>query len=384
MDPIKGGPCQGIRNAIPELKKIGVSNEVLCLDDPKSYFLKNDKFTIHAFKPVWSPWSYNPYLIPWLMQHLYLYDVVIIHGLWQFHSYAVHKAIIQLKKTGADNIPKIYIMPHGMLDPYSLKSNGKVIKALRKWVYWNIIEAFSVNDADGVLFTCQEELMLARITYKSYHPKIEINVGYGIEEPPSEHYALTDAFFTKCPGLKGEPYLLFLSRIHEKKGVDILIKAYQQLALNRKLPKLVLAGPGINTHYGHKIRELIKSNPRTASDIYIPGMLVDEEKWGAFYGCEAFILPSHQENFGIAVVEALACGKPVLISDQVNIWREIKHFGGGIVAPDSLTGVISLLNTWTGLGEAEKSKMKKKARMSYLKRFSISKYAVNLKQTLFV
>ena len=73
------------------------------------------------------------------------------------------------------------------------------------------------------------------------------------------------------------------------------------------------------------------------------GMLSGAAKWGALYGCEAFVLPSHQENFGIAVVEALACGRPVLISDQVNIWREIVEDGAGIAEADTEEGVEKLL-----------------------------------------
>jgi len=72
-------------------------------------------------------------------------------------------------------------------------------------------------------------------------------------------------------------------------------------------------------------------------------MLQNDAKWGAFYGCESFILPSHQENFGIAVVEALACGKPVFITDQVNIWREIVTSGGGCARPDTPEGIQALI-----------------------------------------
>jgi glycosyltransferase involved in cell wall biosynthesis len=72
-------------------------------------------------------------------------------------------------------------------------------------------------------------------------------------------------------------------------------------------------------------------------------MLEGDAKWGALHGCEAFVLPSHQENFGIAVVEALGCGRPVLISDKVNIWREISENGAGLVEEDSVEGTARLL-----------------------------------------
>jgi hypothetical protein len=80
--------------------------------------------------------------------------------------------------------------------------------------------------------------------------------------------------------------------------------------------------------------------------VHAVDMLSGAAKWGALYGCEAFVLPSHQENFGIAVVEALACGKPVLISDQVNIWREIVEDGAGLVEGDTEEGVEKLLRNF--------------------------------------
>jgi glycosyltransferase involved in cell wall biosynthesis len=91
------------------------------------------------------------------------------------------------------------------------------------------------------------------------------------------------------------------------------------------------------------------------TSIFFPGMLTGNAKWGAFYGCQAFILPSHQENFGIAVIEALACGKAVLISNQVNIWREIESAGGGIVAADTLEGTENILERWIRFSEHEKN-----------------------------
>ena len=96
--------------------------------------------------------------------------------------------------------------------------------------------------------------------------------------------------------------------------------------------------------------------------VFFPGMVTGDVKWGAFYGCQAFILPSHQENFGIAVIEALACGKAVLISNQVNIWREIEKGSGGIVGDDTLEGTQLILSRWTNFREEEKISMGKKAR----------------------
>jgi glycosyltransferase involved in cell wall biosynthesis len=166
---------------------------------------------------------------------------------------------------------------------------------------------------------------LARITFKGYNPKKEINVGYGIQRPPAETKEMKMAFEQSCPAIKDKKYWLFLSRINPKKGIDVLIKAYNELVLEgHDLPELVIAGP-TESSYPQKMIALAKAN----THIHFSGMLSGDSKWGAFYNCEAYLLPSHQENFGIAIVEAMACKKPVLISKNINIWREIEQGNGG-------------------------------------------------------
>ncbi|WP_020213529.1 glycosyltransferase [Flavobacterium rivuli] len=371
MNPEGGGPCQGIRNSIPALQKLGVTNEVVSFDDPGADFLKHDSFKIHAIGQPKGPWLHQPELIPWLLENLPHYDAAIIHGLWLYHGYAVNKA---MKALSGKNIrlPKVYVMPHGMLDPYFQKAPGRKLKALRNVLYWKFIESKVINNADGVLFTCQEELLLARQTFSPYRPKKELNVGYGIQAPPAYTTAMDDAFKAACPQLSGS-YILFLSRIHDKKGVDILINAYIALNKDNKLPTLVIAGPGLDTPYGKEMAELAQGNT-----IIFAGMLTGNAKWGAFYGSEAFILPSHQENFGIAVVEAMACAKAVIISNQVNIWREIKEGNGGIVEDDTQQGANKMLKQWLNMSNEQKIEMGLNAQKIYETKFSSEKAAVQL------
>lgn len=388
MDPVQGGPCQGIRNSLPELERLGVHNEVVCLDAPDAKFLVKDLFQVHALGPVNNAWAYSSKLDYWLMENLCRFDVVIVHGLWLYPGYAVRKAIKRLNAgTSAsewkkNKIPKVFIMPHGMLDPYFQNAPGRKLKAIRNWIYFKLIERKVLKEADGLLFTCEEELQLARLPFDPYTPKKEINVGYGIVEPPGYNQSLINAFYKIVPGLKGRPYLLFLSRIHRKKGVDLLINAYAKIikvqASDPQTPALVIAGPGMDTGYGKELLQLANSFPELNDLIHFPGMLTGEEKWGAFYGCEAFILPSHQENFGIAIVEALACGKPVLISDRVNIWREIKASGSGFVSTDTLEGVKGLLESWLSIPISERKDMGARAEELYTKRFSIKNAAKNV------
>jgi glycosyltransferase involved in cell wall biosynthesis len=111
-------------------------------------------------------------------------------------------------------------------------------------------------------------------------------------------------------------------------------------------------------------------------------MLTGPAKWGAFYCCDAFILPSHQENFGIAVIEALACAKPVLISDQVNIWHEIIKAKAGIVATDTLTGTLKLMEEWEKLTQEEHKRMAENGRRVFEKHFTIDRAAHNLLEAI--
>jgi glycosyltransferase involved in cell wall biosynthesis len=355
---------------ISGLQVFEVHNEVVSLDDPESNFLKDDVFTTNALGSASGPWSYNAQLIPWLHENIARFDAVIVHGLWLYYGYAVRKAIAA---SNADT--RLFVMPHGMLDPYFQRAPGRKIKALRNHFYWKFIENKLLNSADGILFTCEEECRLAREPFRPYRPKRELVVGLGADQPPAYTADMDVAFREKIRGRLTSPYLLFLSRIHEKKGVDLLIRAYAELKIKLAgsqitLPKLVIAGPGLETSYGNHVKHLAYDTLGLQNDIFFPGMLIDDSKWGAFYGCEAFVLPSHQENFGIAVIEALGCGKAVLISNQVNIWREIESAGGGLVADDTLAGTRKTLEDWFHLSIDEKRVMGKHAVSCFRNSFS--------------
>ena len=157
----------------------------------------------------------------------------------------------------------------------------------------------------------------------------------------------------------------------------MLLHTYEKIFIHslakkkNKLPKLVVAGPGLDTRYGQKIQSLVYQNPFLKDAVFFPGMLENDSKWGAFYGCDAFVLPSHQENFGIAVVEALACAKPVLISNQVNISHEIHDANAGLIEDDTMEGTLKAFKSWLLMSDGEKTKMRNRARKCYEKEFAI-------------
>jgi len=131
MDPRSGGPCQVIRNLVPELQKLGMYNEVACLDDPNITFLQNDVFITHALGPHKNSWHYSPQLLPWLRCNLQRFNVIIVHGIWLYHSYTINKLIhVWCSSKKECRRIKVFVMPHGMLDPYFQEAPERRLKAL--------------------------------------------------------------------------------------------------------------------------------------------------------------------------------------------------------------------------------------------------------------
>ena len=112
------------------------------------------------------------------------------------------------------------------------------------------------------------------------------------------------------------------------------------------------------------------------------GLLTGDLKWGAFRAADVFALTSHQENFGIAVAEALACGLPVLMSNQVNIWREIQEDHAGFIDNDDEAGARALLQRWMATDGPARDAMRANASRCFLTRFDVRHTSVRLAATL--
>jgi glycosyltransferase involved in cell wall biosynthesis len=170
---------------------------------------------------------------------------------------------------------------------------------------------------------------------------------------------LLDAFGARCPDLLGKRFLLFLGRLHPKKGCDLLIKAFAQIGTGHPDLHLVMAGPDPANWREELSTELPAGE--LSERVHWPGMLQGEAKWGAFAASEVFVLPSHQENFGIAAVEALASAKPILLAHPVNIAPDIERAGCGLVEDDTLEGTKRLLMRWLALSDVERQAMSDRA-----------------------
>ena len=138
-----------------------------------------------------------------------------------------------------------------------------------------------------------------------------------------------------------------------------MLHAFAAVAAARQDLHLVMAGPE-QPAYGATLRGLA-ARLGIAQRITWTGMLSGAEKWGAYRAADVFMLPSHQENFGIVVAEAMACGLPVLISNKVNIWREVRRDEAGLVAEDDVAGATHLLKTWLALSDEQRARMSSNA-----------------------
>ena len=285
--------------------------------------------------------------------------MIVVNGLWNYASVGASLILPSL------NAPYV-VYPHGMMDPWF--RHAYPLKHWLKQAFWLLFEGRLVRHARAVLFTTEEEMVLARGGFLG-HPYREQVVGYGTGDVPGNARTQLDAFHSLLPALGERPYLLFLGRIHPKKGCDLLIHAWAAIAQQRPDLQLVIAGPD-QTGWVKELRKLAERIGVDAS-IHWPGMVIGDAKWGAFRGAEAFILPSHQENFGVAVAEALACRTPVLISDKVNIWREVKASGAGLVEADTLTGTRRLLQSFLALDTAAKERMRDAARRCFTEHFDL-------------
>jgi glycosyltransferase involved in cell wall biosynthesis len=343
LAPAAGGTTEGIRKLAESADGVSAV-EVLCLDDPGESYLAGQSFPVHAVGPPRGSYRYTPGLAEWLGQHLARFDGVVIHGLWQYHSYGTYRVI-------RGRIPYV-VFPHGMLDPYFKREFP--LKHLKKQVYWMAREYRVLRDARAVCFTTPIERDDAAGTMWPQRWNAAV-VSFGTLQPVGDPATQREIFFSRYPALRQRRLFLFLSRMHSKKGCDLLFEGLARVAEAHPDLDLVMAGPdegGMRPQLEAQAKSL-----GIAARVHWTGMLEGDLKWGALYAADAFVLPSHQENFGIAVVEALACGVPVLISDKVNIWPDIVHDEAGIVNPDTAEGTYRSMSTLLAMRVEERQRM---------------------------
>lgn len=355
-----GGPIEAMLQLSEVLLRDGHQVAMVSMEDEEVVAMRNFPFPSYGLGRGMWPYQYNSKLKAWLQENAQHFDVVILHGLWNYSSFGSWRAL-------RGSSTPYYIFAHGMMDPWFREEYP--LKHVAKQIFWTLAEGRVLRDAKAVLFTCEEERTRARNVFKGHSYKERV-VLFGTADPAGNPERQIAAFRTAVPGLQRRRFLLFLGRIHPKKGCDLLIKAFADISL--EIPAdldLVIAGPD-QIGWVPELQALAQKL-RISERIHWPGMLKDDLKWGALRGAEAMILPSHQENFGFVVAEAMACSTPVLVSDKVNIWREVEASRSGLVEPNTLDGARNLICRFNAHSAAERIQMSHNARLGFLQYFDI-------------
>jgi len=269
------------------------------------------------FSRQWSEaFKYSRPLGSWLEANVRHFDLLEIHAIFSHSSLAAARAC---RRNG---IPYV-IRPLGSLDPWSLNR-----KRLRKRLLWYLVVKQMLRGAAAIHYTTEEERRLAEDALGLRRGAV---VPLGVDEEVLKAPVDPGIFRERYPVLGNDPYVLALCRLDPKKGLELLLDAFLELIRQKEFQhwRLVVAGDGKATYVAY-LKRLVQERKGNAH-ILFTGWLAGSLKIAALKGAALFVLPSYQENFGLAVVEAMACGVPVLVSTHVNLAQEVQTAKAGWV-----------------------------------------------------
>ena len=358
LDPEYGGPPTAIVDSTIALNKIGFKVDIVTHDNKESQFVKIKNTTIHNMGPsLLGDYNLNFKFTKWLIQNRSKYDLFIVHGLWQFNTLA---ARLFLKK-------KYYVFVHGQLDPSYKKFFFNKIK---KFIYWNLIEKKNLKDSKFILLTNKKEKDLLNDTYVNTKGLKKKVVGYGILEPKYDTSKVKKIFYKKFKSLKDKDFYIYLGRFHNKKGCEIIMNAVKYFSLRKKPINVLMCGS--NNIY-KKYLQKISKDLNIEKNIIWSNFLKNDLKLGALLSSKAMLLPSYGENFGVALVEAMACGIPVLTTNKVNIYNYIIKNNAGYISSPNNVNFIKIINKFENLKKSNITQLKKNAYRCFKNNFLLSK-----------
>ena len=266
---------------------------------------------LHVFRPsFWSRFlsEFSWSLFFWFIKNRNKYDYIHIHGLWYFGSILPFLVPSRAKKI---------VTVHGFLDPYAFQRS-----AWKKRLLWNLIQKRYLRSADMIHVISREEEQILLQLFPDLRAKI-IFIPNGIVDPMASAIEKPSAeFVNRIQGIQsnGSFVYLFLSRINRKKGIDILVDAFEQLSKNHgEKVQLIIAGPVDD--YSIALQERMAKYPLT--NIHLFDVVTGANKAFLLNEVDAFVLPSYSEGFSIAALEALAYSKPSVLSSRVGFASEL-------------------------------------------------------------
>nr|WP_199333744.1 hormogonium polysaccharide biosynthesis glycosyltransferase HpsP [Oculatella sp. FACHB-28] len=331
---VYGGPSQMVLGLSKALAAEGVEVTVLTtdsngdvgqppLDVPLDRPVAQEGYQVRYFRcSPFRRYKFSLGLLRWLADHADEFDLAHIHAL--FSPISSFSASVARSK----NLPYL-LRPLGTLDPADLQKK----KALKQ-IYAALLERPNLAGAAAVHFTSPQEAKVSE-RFGAVTQDLVIPLGVNWQKPnPADSQTVHDAALhnLKIPQQQGVPLVLFMSRIDPKKGLDLLFPALERLLAEGLKFHFVLAGGNPqDPDYENRIRTQVQSSS-LAPHSTIVGFVTGDSKTALLQTADLFVLPSYYENFGIAVAEAMAAGVPVVISDQVHIWEDVKQSEAGWVS----------------------------------------------------
>jgi glycosyltransferase involved in cell wall biosynthesis len=334
LAPRYGGPSAAIGGFCRALEAAGVRTTVATTDadgvgrldvphgEPTCY---GGIETVFFRRRLGEAFKWSSGMSAWLRSHVPAFDLVEVHAVFSHAPLAAGRAC------RLADVPYV-VRPLGTLDPWSLAR-----KPARKRFVMRVGGRELLRGAAAMHYTSAGEMGLAEAALPGLPP--------GFVVPPG----VDETFFAAAPsssvrGPGSHPYVLALARLHPKKGLDLLVQAFHAVADEEAIRdwRLVIAGEG-DAAYAARLRALAESGP-ARERVQFRGWVTGDEKVELVRRAGLFALPSHQENFGISVAEAMAARVPVIVTPGVNLAPEIQAAGAGWVADrtlDSLAGALA-------------------------------------------
>lgn len=333
LSRLRGGPSVSLHNMLKALRRRGIAAEVAATDDdgrnarldvPLDRFVEVEGERLRYFPRQTIKYEFSAPMLRWLQAHVRRYDVVHTHGLFGFAPLAAAWC------ARAAGVP--YIMrPAGVLDTWGLRNKSRVVKALSL----RLIEGPLLCAAAAVHFTTPLEQARAAELALPIRP---IVLPTGVDMDASTEELLAEP--PDAPALEDKRMILYLARIHPIKRVDVLLRAYA--ALDKRQPTaLVIAGDGDAALVGH-LKQLA-AELGLERDVYWIGFAKGALKRWLLSRAALLVLPSASENFGMAVVEAMNAGRPVVVTTGCGLADFVSQHGAGLVIDGSLEALRSAL-----------------------------------------
>ncbi len=316
LSTIAGGPVEAVKNMAKYQTKLGNAVSIITTDfyKPNNLVIKNVKISYFKCSINFIRYSYE--LKKYLSKNIKNFDIVHIHTIWQYPTYIVGKICLK------NHVPYI-LRPCGMLDDWSFSQ-----KKLKKFIYYSLYEKRTIKNASAVHCTSKAETEEAQKYLQNKNIFIL---------PLSVDTLFKKASFNNT----SKKYILYLSRLHYKKQPDLLIKAFSKLVSDYPNHQLILAGP-CETKYKYQLEKIIISL-NLKKKITFAGMVIGEQKNELLLSASIYVLPSLQENFGIAVAEAMGAGLPVIIGEKVALAKDVINHNAGMVIKPTVDNIANAI-----------------------------------------